>query len=333
MPESVKISELPVLSSVQPNDIVPVVDAAITQTSRATAGQIAAIGGGPPGDGTVTTVKLANGAVTAIKTGFSTADRIVARVSAGAGEGVEIACTAFARSLLDDADAAAARATLGAIQSVNDPTFTGTVTISGNAVVTGSVRNALGSQTLPSYTFTGDTDTGIFSPGANNVSVTTNGSERLRIDGNGFAQTNNFGTFAVASGNGVVINPSPSPLLPAAACRAWVNFHGGAGTNLPSAYVAQMIRGSFNVSSVTYNSQGDYTINFTTAMPDNAYAATAMGSRDSYNGYYGMTAEAAWSGFTGEYTYSTTSIRIRCGVANPSSAPFNVPVVSVIVIR
>ena len=46
-------------------------------------------------------------------------------------------------------------------------------------------------------------------------------------------------------------------------CRAWVNFN-GTGT------VA--IRASFNVSSITDNGVGDYTVNFTTAMPDANYA-------------------------------------------------------------
>jgi len=46
-------------------------------------------------------------------------------------------------------------------------------------------------------------------------------------------------------------------------CRAWVNFN-GTGT------VA--IRGSGNVSSITDNGTGDYTINFTTAMPDANYS-------------------------------------------------------------
>jgi hypothetical protein len=48
-------------------------------------------------------------------------------------------------------------------------------------------------------------------------------------------------------------------------CRAWVNFN-GTGT------VA--IRGSGNVSSITDNGTGDYTINFTTAMPNVNYAFT-----------------------------------------------------------
>jgi hypothetical protein len=47
-------------------------------------------------------------------------------------------------------------------------------------------------------------------------------------------------------------------------CRAWVNFD-GTGT------VA--IRASGNVSSITDNGTGDYTVNFTTALPDANYAA------------------------------------------------------------
>ena len=46
-------------------------------------------------------------------------------------------------------------------------------------------------------------------------------------------------------------------------CRAWVNFN-GTGT------VA--IRASFNVSSITDNGTGDYTVNFTNAMPDVNYS-------------------------------------------------------------
>ena len=49
--------------------------------------------------------------------------------------------------------------------------------------------------------------------------------------------------------------------------KAWVNFN-GTGT------VA--IRQSGNVSSITDNGTGNYTVNFTTAMPDANYAATGM---------------------------------------------------------
>jgi hypothetical protein len=50
---------------------------------------------------------------------------------------------------------------------------------------------------------------------------------------------------------------------PSYSARAWVNFN-GVGT------IA--IRGSGNVSSITDNGAGDYTVNFTTAMSDANYA-------------------------------------------------------------
>ena len=53
-------------------------------------------------------------------------------------------------------------------------------------------------------------------------------------------------------------------------CRAWVNFD-GTGT----------IRDSGNVSSITDNGTGDYTVNFTTAMPDANYSIAGGGNGQS----------------------------------------------------
>ena len=55
-----------------------------------------------------------------------------------------------------------------------------------------------------------------------------------------------------------------APIYP---CRAWVNFN-GTGT------IA--IRASGNVSSITDNGVGDYTVNFTTAMSDTSYCGVAL---------------------------------------------------------
>lgn len=63
-----------------------------------------------------------------------------------------------------------------------------------------------------------------------------------------------------------------SGTAPIYACRAWVNFN-GTGT------VA--IRGSGNVSSITDNGTGDYTVNFITAMPDANYEPTVLSSASS----------------------------------------------------
>lgn len=55
---------------------------------------------------------------------------------------------------------------------------------------------------------------------------------------------------------------------PMYACRAWVNFN-GTGT------VA--IRASGNVSSITDNGAGDYTVNFANSMPDANYSVNVSG--------------------------------------------------------
>ena len=51
--------------------------------------------------------------------------------------------------------------------------------------------------------------------------------------------------------------------------KAWVNFNGQTSA----------IRASFNVSSVTKNATGDWSISFTTAMPDANYAPQVSGQR------------------------------------------------------
>lgn len=91
-----------------------------------------------------------------------------------------------------------------------------------------------------------------------------------------------------------------SGTAPIYACRAWVNFN-GTGT------VA--IRASGNVSSITDNGTGDYTVNFTTAMPDANYSASGTTNgvgidRVSVVGEYfgfprtlsGIRIQAGWSG-------------------------------------
>lgn len=65
-------------------------------------------------------------------------------------------------------------------------------------------------------------------------------------------------TLTLPATSGTVLNDATVGV-----CRAWVNFN-GTGT------VA--IRASFNVSSITDNGVGDYTVNFTTAMSDANYS-------------------------------------------------------------
>lgn len=69
------------------------------------------------------------------------------------------------------------------------------------------------------------------------------------------------------SGTNIIANKfnTQSGDAPSYAARAWVNFN-GVGT--------VTINASGNVSSITDNGTGDYTVNFSTAMPNTNYAAT-----------------------------------------------------------
>ena len=79
----------------------------------------------------------------------------------------------------------------------------------------------------------------------------------------------------ISGTNGVTFPDSTSMQTGQQACKAWVNFN-GTGT------VA--IRGSYNVSSITDNGTGDYTVNFTTAMPDANYSICGTGGNGASSG-------------------------------------------------
>ena len=96
-------------------------------------------------------------------------------------------------------------------------------------------------------------------------------------------------------------------------CKAWVNFN---GTDTVA------IRASYNVSSITDNGTGDYTVHFTTAMADPNYAfnlsandnGTGTGGPSQTNGFsYG-----AWKRGTNSCLYATGSMRFQIGY--PASA-------------
>jgi hypothetical protein len=93
------------------------------------------------------------------------------------------------------------------------------------------------------------------------------------------------------------LDGTQSGSAPIYGARAWVNFN-GTGT------VA--IRASGNVSSITDNNTGDYTVNFTTAMPDTNYNVTFGGSRDPA----GSISTAASYGLQRTATRSTSSVRV-----------------------
>ena len=130
------------------------------------------------------------------------------------------------------------------------PATTGTVVIgtapSGTIVGTTDTQT-LTNKTLTSPTITTPTINSLSSASATALTLQSGGTTGLTIDtSQNLAFNSGYGSVATAYG-----------------CRAWVNFNG-------TSTVA--IRASGNVSSITDNGAGDYTVNLTTALADINYA-------------------------------------------------------------
>lgn len=83
--------------------------------------------------------------------------------------------------------------------------------------------------------------------------------------------------------------------------KAWVNFN---GTTSPGT-----IRSSYNVSSVTKNSAGDYTVNFATAMTDANYVLAGTNS-------YALNTNGSSGIILAPYIKLTSSIQVRTNNTN-----------------
>lgn len=132
----------------------------------------------------------------------------------------------------------------------------GTITLTPTAVAgtnTITLPASTGTMALTaSPTFSGTvTATTITSPSATALTLQYGGTTGATLDTSGNLQFNSgYGSVTTAYG-----------------CRAWINYNGTTAT----------IRANGNISSVTKNSTGDYTLNFTSALPDASYSATLGG--------------------------------------------------------
>ena len=167
--------------------------------------------------------------------------------------------------------------TTGLTTSGGPVTGSGTITLAGTLVV---ANGGTGSTTASGAR----TNLGAAASGANNditslsalstaITVAQGGTGSTTAAG---ARTNlGLGTIATQNANALSIQtptinsaqiPTISGSAPLFMSRAWVLFQ-GSGT--------VTILGSGNVSSITDNGTGNYTVNFTTAMPDANYAPFA----------------------------------------------------------
>jgi len=97
-------------------------------------------------------------------------------------------------------------------------------------------------------------------------------------------------------------------------CKAFVNFD---GTGTPA------IRAQFNVSSITDNGTGDYTVNFTTALADANYAASVTSG-----GF--VTTDRTILGTA--YALSTSSVKANTAICT-NATYYDATIVSVSIFR
>jgi hypothetical protein len=123
-----RITELTELAQggVASNDVLPIADVSASQTKKVQVKSLIQAGFNLADASTLDISKINQGSVAKLNTAaiadnaitygkiqqVSATDRLLGRSSAGAGNVEEIICTSYARSLLDDADAASARTTL-----------------------------------------------------------------------------------------------------------------------------------------------------------------------------------------------------------------------------
>lgn len=222
-------------------------------------------------DAAITTAKIANDAVVTADIlnsnvtyakiqNVSATDRLLGRSSAGAGVVEEIACTAAGRALIDDADAATQRTTLG-LGTMATATAADYLARAGGTM-TGAVQVTAGTAAAPGVAISGDTDTGITQAGgANTLGVATNGVERWRMGSDG----------AVTA---TAVGDTNNTLRPAGHIRAWVRFNGGATSPITP------IR-AFNVTSVTRVLVGLFNINLASPLSSDNGVAVASGVSSS----------------------------------------------------
>ena len=172
------------------------------------------------------------------------------------------------------------------------------------AIVNGSNNLVFGDDSVNTNTLT------VQSRGGTIFNVNT--AERMRITANGgvaFNGASNYGSSGqLLQSNGDAAPTWVTPTVNGTA-KAWVSFNGTNGS----------IRGSFNVSSVSRNGTGEYTVNFTSALSTANYAKTCTPS--GINGQGDLTAintDRMNSSFTAP---TTTAFKIWTKVIGSSQDP------------
>jgi hypothetical protein len=182
--------------------------------------------------------------------------------------------------------------------------------ITSNELASSSVTPAKLSTGGPSWTSSGDLAIG------GDLSVTGDSSVTGDASVTGNLSVTGTSTLSDSLTIGTAQMPVPTGSAPIFGVRAWVNFNGTSGSTA--------IRKSGNVSTVTRNAVGRYTITFATAMQDTNYAIVAF-ARDANatDGNYFVSALS-------NSTKTTSSVQVE---VNSPGGSVDSPEVNIMVIR
>jgi hypothetical protein len=222
----------------------------------------------------------------------------------------QLATTAFVTAA-DVAERTATATLTSKTINLTSNTLTGTVAQFNTALSDGDFATIAGTETLTNKTLTSPVLTtptvDVINEATSAAGVTVDGC--LIKDGVAASATQ----LSTASGS-----------APSYSARAWVNFDGTGSV---------AIKEDGNVSSITDNGTGDYTVNFSTALPDANYAVSGFGVATSSGNITGGSL-VTWypTGTFVPLTKTTTAARILVGNPN-SGSPTDVADISFIVFR
>ena len=228
----------------------------------------------------------------------------------------------FTFSTLGTTTATAANITNGTIQTLTSSTATitgGTFSGAVNATLgtIGTLNSTIGTIGNLSTTLAGDLtiSQGTATLGTTGITAGTYGTNTsaltLTLDAKGRITTVATSAISSTPADGSITygklstSTTESDNVAKRTAKAWVNFN-GTGT--------VTIRSSFNVSSITDNGIGDYSVNFSTAFADSNYAATI--------GFEQVDAASSTLA-AGIKTMSTSAVRIKSERSNGADEDLN----------
>lgn len=179
----------------------------------------------------------------------------------------------------------------------------GVLTFRGPATVQTVATLGYGNTFTGNNTFSGATLTFGNSTAASTTNVATGATlaataKTVNIGTNGVSTsttTVNVGSAVSGATSTINLNGTVNAAGLANGVKAWVNFN---GTGTPA------IRASYNVSSITDNGVGDYTVNFTAALADANYAVAGFAGDALFSTGVQI---ASW----GTYTQTTSAFRLK----------------------